>query len=229
MKVDVKRRRGRPSGSTKLPDAYAHLADDPAREATGKVGAVIADAGKTGAEVVAIPRSSALSESWSLEEIRIEDMLLVALRDAMNGLRRNSIDEVDELFDWIKCIDNKDLPPEVARFVDRFKRPRGRMRSRQADIDRFWSDPNRVAAMLAADYAKELRQSGRYKIILSDGSKTTVSAEAVRRAVETINLLPAGFFPRRARAHRGAVMSLFLRRRVTPPRDPLDDDPNPPD
>jgi hypothetical protein len=173
--------------------------------------------------------AAAMSQPWSLEELRIEDILLVALRDARNGLRRNSIDEVDELFDWIKCVDYKDLPPEVARFVERFKRPRGRMRSRQADIDRFWSDPNRVAAMLAADYANELRQPGRYKIILSGGSKTTVSAEAVRRAVETVNRLPAGFFPRRARAHRGAVMSLFLRRRVIPPRGPLDDDPNPPD
>src|SRR5262249_21756899 len=133
-------------------------------------------AGKTGAEVVAIPRSSAMSEPWSLEELRIEDILLAALHDARNGLRRNSIDEVDELFDWMKCVDYKDLPPEVARFVERFKRPLGRMRSRQADIDRFWSDPNRVAAMLAADYVKELRQPGRYKIILSDGSKTTVSA-----------------------------------------------------
>jgi integrase len=36
-------------------ERYAHLADDPAREATDKIGAVIAGAGKTGAEVVAIP------------------------------------------------------------------------------------------------------------------------------------------------------------------------------
>jgi hypothetical protein len=124
MKVDVKRRRGRPSGSTKLSDAYAHLADDPAREATDKVGAVIA-----GAEVVAIPRSSAMSEPWSLEELRIEDILLVALHDARNGLRRNSIDEVDELFEDLKRIDRKHWPPEVARFVARFKRPSHRMRS----------------------------------------------------------------------------------------------------
>jgi integrase len=40
---------------------YAHLADDPLKEATDKIGAVIANAGRPGAEVMRLPRGRAAS------------------------------------------------------------------------------------------------------------------------------------------------------------------------
>jgi hypothetical protein len=112
-----------------------------------------------------------------VKELRVEDMLLGLLHLAKLGLRRNSIDETIELQDYAKQLDRKYWPPEVARFIDRFKRPRGRMRSRQADINRFWSDPNRVAAFVAAFYRDKLREGhgARHKIARSDRSKNTIS------------------------------------------------------
>jgi len=172
------------------------------------------------------------------EEARIEDFLLAGLRRAKNGLRRKSFDEIQELFDSAKHVDRSHWPSEVARFIDEFKRPQGRMRSRQADSDRFWSNPNRVAALFAAAHVrnqKELHGKRRYKIIQSDGSISTISAEAVRLAVASVNKAleklphPArhGFFPRRADPEQVATLLGKGKRRVNPPPGRFDGDPNP--
>jgi hypothetical protein len=201
----------------------------------------IAVTGRRGrfAELEAFLRKAGLSPSdiekcmrrvgQPVEEFRVEDMLLGLLHWAKLGLRRKSIDETNKLQDYAKQVDRKYWPPEVARFIDRFKRPRGRMRSRQADINRFWSDPNRVAAFVAAFYRDKLRErhGARHKITRSDGSKSTISAEAVRLAVAQVNKpLERADASRRAHPKQVADRLGKGKRRVSPPRDPFDDDPN---
>jgi hypothetical protein len=172
--------------------------------------------------------------AFKIEEMRVEDMLLAFLRSAKNGLRRKSIDEVNELFAYAKNLakhfDRSRWPAEVLRFMSRFRRPRGRMRSRQADLRRFWANPNRVAALLATERVRSLQMAQgkrRYKIRLSDGSTSTVSGEAVRRAVTTVNKSNR-FGTRRADKKQVAHILARGKRRVNPPRDPFDNDLNPP-
>jgi hypothetical protein len=166
-----------------------------------------------------------------VEELTLSEFLLTMLHLARAGLRRKRIDEVSNLREYLLMIPQEHrhlVPPEVVRFMVRFKRPRGRMRSRHADFNRFWSNPNRVAAFLAASHVKELREKhgGRYKITTSDGSKSTISAEAVRLAVATVNksLKPSRADPRQVAALLGKG-----KRRVAPPRDPFEDPLNPRD
>jgi hypothetical protein len=159
-------------------------------------------------------------EPFKIEELRDEDMLLAALQNAKNGLRRKSIDEVHELFEWAKGTDRRYWPAEVARFIARFRRPRGRMRSHKKDVERFRRNPNRVAAFLAAKHVQSLQKSQgkrRYKISLSDGSTSTISAEAVRRAVATVNKTK-----RFGAADEKQVARILARgkRRVNPPASP---------
>jgi hypothetical protein len=73
---------------------------------------------------------------WRVKELRWEDIALVFLRDAKNGLRRNSLDEVEDLFEYINRFPRDQWPTEVARLVDRYKRPRG-VRSSSEMEDRF--------------------------------------------------------------------------------------------
>jgi hypothetical protein len=148
-----------------------------------------------------------------VEVLTISDFLLTMLRSARAGVRRKRIDELNELREYLLMMPPEHrhlVPPEVVRFMVRFKRARGRMRSRQADINRFWSNPNRVAAFLAASHVKKLRErhGARYKIILSDGSKSTISAEAVRlerRRRQRVMRTDSFFAPRRSEAGGGTV------------------------
>jgi hypothetical protein len=126
-------------------------------------------------------------------QLTVQDMMMAALRLAKAGLRRKSIDELEELFEWCRRISRENWPPPVAGFVDRFNRPRGRMRSNQADMRRFHSDPNRIAAHLASLYIAEWRhrpgrskRMGPYKINAENGSKVTIHKEAVRRAIDKV-------------------------------------------
>jgi hypothetical protein len=131
-----------------------------------------------------------------IEELRWEDMALVFLRDAKNGLRRNSLDEVEDLFDFINRFPRDQWPAEVARFVDRYKRPRGVRSSREME-DRFYSDPNRVAAALAADIVAAWRDDWalhhpkrhmphRVKS-KRDGTTVTIHNMAISAAVRRVN------------------------------------------
>jgi hypothetical protein len=130
-----------------------------------------------------------------IRKATIGEFLLEALRDAQDGLRRKSIDEVDEFIARCEIFGRAQWPPEVARFVDTYKRPRGRMRSEQGQVKRFFGDPNRVAAAYAADLIDDLRQRptgkpkryGPYKIPTENGLKSKISAYAVRKAVEYVN------------------------------------------
>jgi hypothetical protein len=136
--------------------------------------------------VVKFPRSQ-----LKVRRITISEFLLMALRDAENGLRGNSVDEVDELLERCRIFGRAQWPPEVIQFVDSYKRgrERGRMRSKRADVDLFERNPNRVAAAYAMDLIAAMRPGGkgRYKISTSDGVKNRVTVEAVRRAVEYVN------------------------------------------
>jgi hypothetical protein len=132
------------------------------------------------------------SSGWGTE-LTVEDVMLAALRLAKVGLRRKSIDEVEGLLEWCRGIPRENWPRGVAEFVDRFKRHRGRMRSKQADTRRFYSDPNHVAAHLAAFYVAELRRrpgkSKRrpYKVELANGEIVTVYEAAARKAAAKVD------------------------------------------
>jgi hypothetical protein len=147
-----------------------------------------------------------------VKEFTIQDMMLGLLRLAKAGLRRNSVDELERLIEYCIQIPREQWPPEVARFVDRrmlprnkmrakvsrlvdwFKRPPFRMRSRRADLGRFYSSQNHIAAHLASLYIAKWRRSpgkskrqGPYKVQLADGRKITTHDAAVRRAVDEVN------------------------------------------
>jgi hypothetical protein len=131
-------------------------------------------------------------------------MLLVLLHEARLGLRRRSITETNKLKDarerWLEICEKKPhlrepIPPEVVRFIERFKRPRGRMTDRQAEATRWSRDPNRVAAYLAAKHVKKLRRlspgkskrEGPHKIMMPDGSKRSIHDVAVEWAIADVN------------------------------------------
>jgi len=68
------------------------------------------------------------------------------------------------------------------------------MRSEQADMRRFYGDPNRLAAHVAATYVAEWRSKpgkskrlGPCKVRADDGSKLTMHEAAVQRAVYEVN------------------------------------------
>jgi hypothetical protein len=121
-----------------------------------------------------------------VRHVNIGAFLHEALLDAQNGLRRGSIDEVDVLLERCLIFGRAQWPAEVVQFVESFKRDRGRVRSKRADMDRFQRDPNRVAAAHAAWRMEQMRPGGKgpYKI---SNSGSTVSAEAVQWAVEYVN------------------------------------------
>src|SRR5271166_6692996 len=102
-----------------------------------------------------------------IKELTIDDMLLAHLRLAEDGLRRNSIDETEDLIDF--CQSLRAIPRErwwprdaVRRQVEQFfrhhfkrvgnrlqfKRPAHRMRSLQGAWDRFCRNPSSIAAEL---------------------------------------------------------------------------------
>jgi hypothetical protein len=164
-----------------------------------------------------------------IKELTVQDFLLGALLSAQDGLKRNSIDELVRLSDLCRRFPREQWPEELKRF--RFHRPRGRMRSRQADLDRFFSDPNHMAAEFARDRIEELRQRprdksarfGRYKITKSDGSKSTIYSEAVSWAIEYVNSsFRKSHSPRRANSD--TVMELLRRGRGRYPRPGHPDD-----
>jgi hypothetical protein len=106
-------------------------------------------------------------------ELTVAEFMLACLQRAQAGLRRKSIDELEDLLAYCVKIPRELWPPEVARFVDGrmlprnkmrakvrrlvdwTKLPRGRMRSSRADRARFYRNPNRVAAHLASIYLAE--------------------------------------------------------------------------
>jgi hypothetical protein len=130
-----------------------------------------------------------------MRQITIREFLLEGLRDARDGLRRKSSDDLDELIARCEIFGRAQWPPEVTRFFQAYKRPRGRMRSERSQMKRFLSDPNRVAAAYAADLIDGLRQRpvgkskryGPYKTPVGKGAKSKLSAHAVRLAVEYVN------------------------------------------
>jgi hypothetical protein len=110
--------------------------------------------------------------------------------------------------------------------ADWLKLPRGRghgrMRSKRAELDRFHSDPNRVAAHLAAIYVAKLRgrrgksnRRGPYKVLLKNGSKITTHDWALQRAVKQVN---SSFRSRQARVD--IVKELVRRGRTQRPTFP---------
>ena len=160
------------------------------------------------AEVAVAPRDGFLG----VKELTVQEFLLSALRLAKLGLRRHSIDEFEQLLEFCFTLGRNHWPPEVARFLDRrilppsmrrpkvrrrvewFKRPAHRMRSKQDDLDRFYGDPNHLAAHLAMIFIAEMRggnhrskRKGPYKVQLADGSKVPVSSAAVRRAIDQVD------------------------------------------
>lgn len=124
----------------------------------------------------------------NLRTVTISNFLLEALAVAQEGIRRNQIDEVEELLERCRIFGRSQWPPQVVQFVDGYKRGRGRKFSKRANAERFERDPNRVAAAYATALIAKMRPggSGPYKIV-SGGTKRTVTAEAIRKAVEYVN------------------------------------------
>jgi hypothetical protein len=91
------------------------------REAAGRIGGAIAEAGKGTANVVPIPKGAAVT--WRIKEFSLEDMLLAWLHAAKNALRRRDLDEIEDFFEYVTRFPREQWPAEVARFVDRYKRP----------------------------------------------------------------------------------------------------------
>jgi hypothetical protein len=94
-------------------------------------------------------------------EITVRDFVLEKLRRAKNGLRRNSIDELEALVAFCQDLPREDWPPELAAFVRRrfergpdgrlvFKRPPHRMRSRRRAFARWFHDPNHIVELRRA-------------------------------------------------------------------------------
>jgi hypothetical protein len=167
--------------------------------------------------------------------ITVADTLRALLHEARLGLRRRSITETNKLRDayeqWLEICEKKPhlrepISPEVVRFIKRFKRPRGRMRDTKADAMRWASDPNRVAAHMAAQRVKELRRlspgkpkrKGPHKTEKRDGTKRTIYQEAAEWAVRHYNtqarLFPGFFVPGRRRPQVEAVKELLRQGRT---------------
>jgi hypothetical protein len=138
-------------------------------------------------------------------EITVRDFVLEKLRRAKNGLRRNSIDELEALVAFCQDLPREDWPPELAAFVRRrfergpdgrlvFKRPPHRMRSRRRAFARWFHDPNHIVANFAAQeiarmrgtIGKRLKRRGSYK--LTDGM--SITEVAIRRALDRYNANP---------------------------------------
>jgi hypothetical protein len=139
---------------------------------------------------------------------RMHDRFRARLRDAEFDFSRKSIDGTNKLLRerrlWIELLrllpelvrlldparPGLDAePPEVAKVVAEFKRPRGRMRDTKVQYGKF--DPNREAASIAAEYVAKLRggreRAGPHKVQARDGRKLNVHDLAVERAVEAVN------------------------------------------
>jgi uncharacterized protein (UPF0248 family) len=135
-----------------------------------------------------------------VKELTVEDLLDRAEARDMDEqeylLRLCSVVPLDERPKVAAFLDGILLPPhqrplKVSRLVELTKRRRGRPLSRQTTSKRFWGDPNHVAALLASEIVKKLRQYpdeavSRYKIKISDGTKRLVRDEALRQAVEQV-------------------------------------------
>jgi hypothetical protein len=161
-------------------------------------------------------------DNWKVvEELRIGEMLLTVLSIAKNGLRRNSIDEVYELARWLKAVPRDQWPPEVERFVREFRRKPGRMRSARADANRFWMNPNKVAAFVAQRWITKWRaQHPGYKVPLADGSELSLRAAGVRYAVDQVNRSLAKLNDQdcgRRKVDEGVVKTLLAKGKSRPP------------
>ena len=161
-----------------------------------------ASAASKDAGVVKRPSADAASP---VVEITIRDVLWEKLRRAKNGLRRNSIDELEALVAFLRYFPRDDWPPELDAFVRRrferapdsrlvFKRPRHRMKSRRRAFARWFHDPNHIAAHFAAQeiarmrgtIGKRSKRRGSYK--LADGM--SITEVAIRRGVDRYNANP---------------------------------------
>jgi hypothetical protein len=176
-----------------------------------------------------------------VSELTVQEFMLSALAGAEAGLRRRSVDELESLLEYCFTIPRHQWPVEVARFIEarllapakmraKVRRrvewtrlPRGRLRSKKADLERFYRDPNRIAAHLAAHYAAKFRGRPRkskrqpYKIQLGD-KLTTVHDAAVNAAaaVVDVSLRLAG---KHRRVNVGVVKELLRRGRTRRPID----------
>jgi hypothetical protein len=186
-----------------------------------------------------------------IEEADIENRLLTMMAVAKTGIEQGSIEELNRLRDYAFSLPPERVPIEVQRFIVSFKRNRGRMRDRPADVRRFWRDPNRVAAFLAMQNVRALRRAfpRRYKVTLAeavsalpaawiqgvepDSMRRTIRATAVLLAVRYVNRMQPQYtklWERPAREHvvggelpgQGSLQHGY--KRVMPPPD--DDDPN---
>lgn len=167
----------------------------------------------------------------------LDNMLPVYVEAAKKGLRLNSVDELENLIDFLQGL--KAIQPErwsprddqrqvnafmrrhFKRIGDRLqlKRPAHRMRSTRQDWARFCCDPNRIAAELvrakiAAD--RRHRRPGKPK-------------QRLQRVVDEINAHPAfRDLPAEKKASAEKVTDLVRRVRGKRPVSRYDDDPNGP-
>jgi hypothetical protein len=118
-----------------------------------KIAQMLAQSGFTPAEI----EEAVQSAREPVKKLTLREMLLAALETAEEDLRHNRIDGVESLIEWCSGTSWHQLPPQVRKFALHhfrrvgsnrlvFKRPAHRVQSYRKDLDRFYSDPNRLAA-----------------------------------------------------------------------------------
>jgi hypothetical protein len=170
-------------------------------------------------------------EPWDLdwtgavEEFDFKKLFLARLRRAKLDLRSKCVDDVDDLLASLKYLPEAEWPPEVAQFVKRWKRPRGRMQSNRKRDPRRPPWPVEAAAFLAQEISAKWRaeNGGQYKVVLSGGRSVNIRTAAIRWAVNHINSVIA----ERHKVDDADVEALLKKAKVIPPRsrrDPYNDD-----
>jgi hypothetical protein len=159
-----------------------------------------------------------------VREYTSKEFLLGFFALAREGLRKKSIDELTQLKKMVLRFPREEIPPEIITFLKAYRRPRGTMKSKQRDVDRFHSDPNRIAAHWASLFVEKKKAvSGAYKVINAAGSRVTLHDWAVQEAVDLVNKSceRAGL---RRKARSEAVKVLLRKGRTSRPTWDVDPD-----
>jgi hypothetical protein len=157
---------------------------------------------------------------------QVEDFLLEYLRDAAEELRKRSRGKIGEIRALGIAVESPAWPEEVRLARVELKRRRGRQPGWRSDAqERFFADPNRVAAAIAAcliaDFYEEWagrnpKRHPPHKVTV-DGVKKSLHVSAAGHAVELVNAQYVHLLPRPRKATLGTVEELLRRGRTAWP------------
>jgi hypothetical protein len=189
----------------------------------------------------AVDRREDDDEPWpppGVKELTLDDLLETMVQQAEEDLQRNSIDGLEILIERLRELS---LPPEqwqpredvrrqVNEFMNRhfrrvggklvFKHPRGQLSSARRNWARFRANPNHIAAVLVRAEKEADRWHGR----------SGKPKQRLKRIVDKINARPVfRDYPPEKQASTDNVRELLRRGRGKRPRNPYEDEDNPPD